>query len=354
MISGDTTRATEILDWYDRHRRAMPWRPPPGERADPYAVWLSEIMLQQTTVATVGPYFIEFLSRWPDVSTLAAAKLDDVLHCWQGLGYYARARNLHRCAGVVAGDFGGLFPDSEKALLSLPGIGPYTAAAIMTIAFDKRAVVVDGNVERVMARMFRETEPLPDVKPALRERANTLTPEMRPGDYAQAVMDLGATICIPRRPKCSLCPWTDHCTGRDLAETLPARRPKPEKPTRRGTVFWIERPDGAVLLRRRVEKGLLGGMMEFPSTEWRVDSLGEDVAVMTSQAPLAAMEWLPLVGLVRHTFTHFHLELNILRGRVPAEALPPDTCVWSSVDEFADHALPTVMKKVAIHAIRAV
>jgi A/G-specific adenine glycosylase len=353
MTSGDTTRASEILDWYDRHRRAMPWRPPAGERANPYAVWLSEIMLQQTTVATVGPYFIEFLSRWPNVSALAAAALDDVLHCWQGLGYYARARNLHRCAGVVANDFGGVFPESETELLSLPGVGPYTAAAIMAIAFDKRAVVVDGNVERVMARMFRETDPLPDVKPILRERADTLTPENRPGDYAQAVMDLGATICIPRRPKCILCPWTDHCTGRDIAESLPARRPKPEKPTRRGTVFWIERLDGAVLLRRRVEKGLLGGMMEFPSTEWSEDSLSEDVTVITSEAPLAAMEWLPLVGLVRHTFTHFHLELSILKGRVPAEVPLPDACVWSSIDGFADHALPTVMKKVANYAIRA-
>ena len=353
MTSGDTTRASEILNWYDRHRRAMPWRPPAGERANPYAVWLSEIMLQQTTVATVGPYFIEFLSRWPNVSALATAALDDVLHCWQGLGYYARARNLHRCAGVIAEDFGGVFPESEMELLSLPGVGPYTAAAIMAIAFDKRAVVVDGNVERVMARMFRERDPLPDVKPVLKARADALTPDKRPGDYAQAVMDLGATICVPRRPKCILCPWTDHCTGRDIAESLPARRPKPEKLTRRGTVFWIERPDGTVLLRRRVEKGLLGGMMEFPSTEWRSDTLSEDVAAITSEAPLVAMEWLPLVGVVRHTFTHFHLELSIIKGRVPAEALLPDACVWSSIDGFADHALPTVMKKVANHAISA-
>ena len=223
----------------------------------------------------------------------------------------------------------------------------------MAIAFDKRAVVVDGNVERVMARMFRERDPLPDVKPVLKARADALTPDKRPGDYAQAVMDLGATICVPRRPKCILCPWTDHCTGRDIAESLPERRPKPEKPTRRGTVFWIERLDGAVLLRRRVEKGLLGGMMEFPSTEWSEDSLSEDVTVITSEAPLAAMEWLPLVGLVRHTFTHFHLELSILKGRVPAEVPLPDACVWSSIDGFADHALPTVMKKVANYAIRA-
>ncbi|MEL0021289.1 MAG: A/G-specific adenine glycosylase, partial [Rickettsiales bacterium] len=219
----DATRAETILDWYDRHRRAMPWRALPGKRADPYAVWLSEIMLQQTTVATVGSYFVEFLSRWPTVEALATADLDDVLHCWQGLGYYARARNLHRCAGVVARDFGGCFPESESELLSLPGIGPYTAAAIRAIAFDKRAVVVDGNVERVMARIFRVTAPLPDSKPVLRAHADTLTPDNRPGDYAQAVMDLGATVCVPRRPKCMLCPWQADCAGRDIAEKLPAR-----------------------------------------------------------------------------------------------------------------------------------
>ena len=247
MTLGDATHASEILDWYNRHRRTMPWRAPSGVRPDPYAVWLSEIMLQQTTVATVGPYFTEFISRWPTVVALAATDLDDVLHAWQGLGYYARARNLHRCANVVSESYGGQFPEEEEALLSLPGVGTYTAAAIRAIAFDKRAVVVDGNVERVMARLYRETDPLPDVKGKLRDRADELTPGVQPGDYAQAVMDLGATVCIPRRPKCMLCPWTAHCRGKDIAESLPARRPKPEKPTRHGTIFWIERPDGSVL-----------------------------------------------------------------------------------------------------------
>ena len=198
-----------------------------------------------------------------DGCALAATDLDDVLHAWQGLGYYARARNLHRCANVVSESYGGQFPEEEDALLSLPGVGTYTAAAIRAIAFDKRAVVVDGNVERVMARLYRETDPLPGVKGKLRDRADKLTPNARPGDYAQAVMDLGATVCIPRRPKCMLCPWTAHCRGKDIAESLPARRPKPEKPTRHGTIFWIERLDGSVLVRRRPEKGLLGGMMEF-------------------------------------------------------------------------------------------
>lgn len=349
MSSRETTRASEILDWYDRHRRVMPWRPPAGERANPYAVWLSEIMLQQTTVATVGPYFNEFLSRWPNVGALADADLDDVLHCWQGLGYYARARNLHRCAGVVSTQYEGRFPDTEKELLSLPGIGPYTAAAIMAIAFDRRAVVVDGNVERVMARMFRETATLPDVKTTLRQHADSLTPQERPGDYAQAVMDLGATICVPRRPKCILCPWSEHCAGRDIADALPARRPKAEKPTRLGTVFWLERPDGSILLRRRAEKGLLGGMMEFPSSEWLEDTVGEDI---TGQAPLVPQEWSALEGLVRHTFTHFHLELKVMKGLVSSELPAPKDCTWSTIDGLADHALPTLMKKVADHAIR--
>ena len=351
MTLGDATRATEILDWYDRHRRAMPWRAPSGVRPDPYAVWLSEIMLQQTTVATVGPYFTEFMSRWPTIEGLAAAKLDDVLHAWQGLGYYARARNLHRCAIAVTESFAGRFPEDEKTLLSLPGVGPYTAAAIRAIAFDKRAVVVDGNVERVMARLYRETDPLPDVKSVLRERAEELTPDARPGDYAQAVMDLGATVCIPRRPKCMLCPWTAHCRGKDIAESLPARRPKPEKPTRYGTIFWIERPDGSILVRRRSEKGLLGGMMEFPSTDWRDGSRESDVSTLSRQAPLTATEWYPVSGIVRHVFTHFRLELTVLKGHVAQNTEAPTDTRWSTVDGLADLALPTVMKKVAEKAI---
>jgi A/G-specific adenine glycosylase len=337
-----------LLDWYDRHRRRLPWRALPGEVPDPYRVWLSEIMLQQTTVATVGPYFERFLDRWPTVDALAAADLDDVLHAWQGLGYYARARNLHRCAQVVTAEHGGVFPDTEEALRSLPGIGRYTAAAVAAIAFDRRAVVVDGNVERVVSRVFQIETPLPDSKPLLYELADGLTPAERVGDHAQAMMDLGATICVPQKPKCMLCPWTDLCRGKEIAESLPRKRPKPEKPTRRGVVFWVMRDDGAILLRRRPEKGLLGGMMEVPSSDWGEGPAPEPASVL-GQAPLeiAASETLP--GMVRHSFTHFHLELAVAAARSNAPA-PPE-CVWCPPDAFGDYALPTVMKKVVRHAL---
>ncbi|HEX7970237.1 MAG TPA: A/G-specific adenine glycosylase, partial [Stellaceae bacterium] len=225
-----------LLDWYDRHRRDLPWRAKPGERPDPYRVWLSEIMLQQTTVATVGAYFGRFMARWPDVSALAEASLDEVLHLWQGLGYYARARNLHACARAVVERCGGRFPETEAELRALPGIGDYTAAAVAAIAFGRAATPVDGNIERVMARLFAHAEPLPDAKSVLRRLAATLTPAERAGDYAQAVMDLGATVCTPKKPKCILCPWREACRGRmqGIAESLPARRAKGEKPLRRG------------------------------------------------------------------------------------------------------------------------
>ena len=341
----------EILTWYDRNRRAMPWRAIPGETPDPYHIWLSEIMLQQTTVATVGPYFESFLERWPSVTALAAAPLDDVLHAWQGLGYYARARNLHRCAGVVANELGGRFPDNEAGLLALPGIGRYTAAAVASIAFDRRATVVDGNVERVMARRFRVTAPLPNCKPQLYDLADSLTPELRPGDYAQAVMDLGATICTPRKPRCLLCPWSDLCTGRDIAAELPQRAPKKARPMRRGMVFWLTRSDGAVLLRRRPEKGLLGGMMEAPSTEWREGALISEAEAL-SEAPQPARQWKTLPGVVEHGFTHFRLELTVLAG--VAEGDPSASARWCQVENLADEALPTVMKKVIAHALREI
>ena len=337
-----------LLDWYDAHRRRLPWRALPGEAADPYRVWLSEIMLQQTTAATVAPYFESFLRRWPDVAALAAADLDAVLHAWQGLGYYARARNLHRCAAMVAGGFGGRFPGNEAELRKLPGIGPYTAAAIAAIAFGRRAVVVDGNVERVMARRFAVEDELPAAKARLHDLAGRLTPVSRPGDYAQAVMDLGATVCTPRGPACPRCPWRDCCRGRARAGSLPRRAAKPRRPLRRGVAFWITRPDGCVLLRRRPESGLLGGMIEAPSTAWREGPM-PPLAQAKREAPLAARNWLVVPGLVEHGFTHFRLELAVLSGRVKFGAGADQ--LWRHPDNLGEMALPVVMKKVARHAL---
>jgi A/G-specific adenine glycosylase len=339
----------KLLAWYDGNRRRLPWRAVPDACPDPYHVWLSEIMLQQTTVATVGPYFESFVRRWPTIDALAAAPLDDVLHAWQGLGYYARARNLHRCARLVAGDLGGRFPKDEAGLRQLPGVGAYTAAAIAAIAFGRRAVVVDGNVERVMARVFAVQEPLPGAKASLQKLADLLTPDRRAGDYAQAVMDLGATICMPRRPKCLLCPWNEACAGRERAEALPRRAPKPERPTRRGVAFWITRPDGSVMLRRRPEKGLLGGMSEVPSTEW-AESEMPSLNQARKASPLPVLDWRELPGIVTHTFTHFHLELRVIAGKVGRNAGPSAT--WRHPDDFGREALPTVMKKVARHALK--
>jgi len=259
----EKSEAAALLAWYDRSARSLPWRAPPGAVADPYRVWLSEIMLQQTTVATVRGYYDRFLARWPSVEALAAAPLDEVLKAWAGLGYYARARNLHACARRVAGEMGGRFPATLESLGALPGIGPYTAAAIAAIAFDRPHAAVDGNVERVMSRLNAITEPLPAAKPALAAAAQALVPDRRPGDFAQAMMDLGATVCTPRNPRCGDCPWTDRCFARreGIAETLPRRMARKAVLTRYGAAFWIERSDGAVLLRRRPEKGLLGGMM---------------------------------------------------------------------------------------------
>ena len=344
-----TDRPAAILAWYDRHRRAMPWRALPGAAPDPYHVWLSEIMLQQTTVATVGAYFRRFIARWPDMKALAAAELDDVLHAWQGLGYYARARNLHRCAAVVAAAHDGTLPDTEGELLTLPGIGRYTSAAIAAIAFDRVATVVDGNVERVMARLYRIETPLPDAKQELYARATALTPRQRPGDYAQAVMDLGATICTPRRPQCLICPWSPGCAGRDIAAELPRRAPKKQRPLRRGVAFWLTNPRGEVLLRRRPEKGLLGGMMEVPSTEWREAAMETQEAEML--APLPATGWRRLPGIVEHGFTHFRLELTVLAGNASGD--PVDGTRWCAPERLGDEALPTLMKKIVRHAFES-
>ena len=337
--------AASLLAWYDRHRRDLPWRAPPGASADPYAVWVSEIMLQQTTAAAVTPYFRAFLVRWRNVADLAAADLDDVLHAWQGLGYYARARNLHACARAVVAEHAGRFPDEETALRRLPGIGAYTAAAIAAIAFDRPATPVDANVLRVVARLHAVETPLPAARSELAALAAALTPRSRPGDFAQAMMDLGATLCAPRRPRCAECPWREGCRAHALGapERYPLRAEKGEKPVRRGVVFWATRPDGSVLLQRRPKEGLLGGLMEFPSTPWRAEPWREDDAL--AQAPVAA-GWTAVPGVVRHTFTHFHLELHVVTGRCAADA-GPRGATWCRPEEFAALALPTLMKKVA-------
>ncbi|MBN2629194.1 MAG: A/G-specific adenine glycosylase [Rhodobacteraceae bacterium] len=317
----------------------MPWRTSPQDRAlgvvpDPYRVWLSEVMLQQTTVAAVKDYFHRFTARWPHVADLAAARDEEVMAEWAGLGYYARARNLLRCARAVVADHGGQFPATREGLLTLPGIGPYTASALAAIAYDEPATVVDGNVERVMARMFAVQTPLPAAKAELTAHAARLTPAQRPGDHAQAVMDLGATICTPRNPACGLCPWSASCRARaaGIQADLPRKTPKPEKPTRRGTV-WIARQDDHVLVERRPDRGLLGGMLGFPGDGW--DGAG-------GPAP-AVGDWHE-VGEVRHTFTHFHLYLTLH----VAELSPTSTVTRGTLIHRADFRpadLPTVMRK---------
>ncbi len=334
--------APRLLEWYDVNRRDLPWRARPGVAPDPYRVWLSEIMLQQTTVATVGAYFRRFTTRWPGIADLAAASLDDVLREWAGLGYYARARKLHECARKVARDLGGRFPSDEAGLVALPGIGPYTAGAIAAIAFDQPAVAVDGNVERVIARAFAIETPLPAAKPEIRARAAALVPSERPGDFAQALMDLGATICAPRRANCLICPLAGDCAGRvqGIADQLPRRAAKKPRPVRHGTAFLARRADGAVLLRRRPEKGLLGGMMEVPSSPWRTAP-----ASTADAAPIAA-RWQRHAATVEHTFTHFHLVLAVMTTSLPMDALAPEGARFVEPDRLAEEALPSLMKKV--------
>jgi A/G-specific adenine glycosylase len=334
-----------LLAWYDRHHRVLPWRAPPGAAADPYRVWLSEIMLQQTTVAAVGPYYERFLARWPDIGALAQAELDEVLHAWQGLGYYARARNLHACAREIVRRGG--FPETEAGLRELPGIGAYTAAAIAAIAFDRRAAAIDANVERVLARLYAVRTPLPAAKSRLRADAAALVPADRPGDFAQALMDLGATVCTPRKPRCGLCPWQEACraNARGLAGALPRRVAKPSKPKRHGVAFWTINESGAVLLRRRPENGILGGMVEVPSTDWRARPWKDNEA--KKAAPLKA-QWRRLAGTVEHGFTHFDLELAIFAAVAKTSAARDG--FWVLPVRLKDHALPSLMKKVIARA----
>ncbi len=333
----------DLLDWYDVHARDMPWRVPPAARTagvlpDPYAVWMSEVMLQQTTVAAVRGYHRKFLSLWPTVKDLAAADDADVMAAWAGLGYYARARNLLKCARAVVADYDGVFPDTFDALLDLPGIGPYTAAAVAAIAFDRPETVVDGNVERVMARLHDIHAPLPGAKAKLTALAKDLTPQSRPGDYAQAVMDLGATICTPRNPACGICPWRSPCKARAVgtAPELPRKTPKKKTPTRFGIAYVVRRSDGAWLLETRPESGLLGGMLGWPGSEW-----GENPQ---HDPPLQA-DWSELATEARHTFTHFHLRLKIMTATVN-HRVAPARGVFLSATDFSPSALPTAMRKV--------
>jgi A/G-specific adenine glycosylase len=342
----------DLLAWYDRHARALPWRARKGERADPYRVWLSEIMLQQTTVKAVAPYYARFLTHWPTVASLADAKLDDVLRAWAGLGYYARARNLHACAKVIVHEHASQFPSDMKALRALPGIGDYTAAAVGAIAFDLFAVPVDGNVERVVSRLFAVEEELPAAKPMIKALAASLLPPHRAGDFAQALMDLGATICSPKRPACSLCPWFDSClaNARGDQETFPRKAPRREGKLRRGAAFVAVRADARVLLRRRPDKGLLASMMEVPGTEWTHDF--EETGARRSAPRLKIkVPWQRLHGIVRHVFTHFPLELVVFAAQVPRAVAAPRGGRWVKIEDLRDEALPSLMRKVLAHAL---
>ena len=331
----------------------LPWRARPGHRADPYRVWLSEIMLQQTTVKAAAPYFARFLWQWPTIAALAKADLEDVLRAWAGLGYYARARNLHACAKAVVARYKGAFPDDIAALRGLPGIGDYTAAAIAAIAFDRPAVPVDGNVERVVTRLFAVEDVLPAAKPAIRQLATSLLPARRFGDFAQALMDLGATICSPKRPACALCPWSGACiaNARGEPDSYPRKAPKREGKLRRGAAFVALREDEMVLLRRRPEKGLLGGMSEVPGSEWTHQFDVDDAVRLAPD--LARAKWRRVPGVVRHVFTHFPLELAVFLARVPRATKAPKNSRWVKLTEVSGEALPNVMRKVLAHALDA-
>ena len=350
-ITDSGGRPARLLEWYDRHRRRLPWRPLPGVSADPYSVWLSEIMLQQTGVKTVGPYFLKFVRRWPDVTSLGRASLDEVLRMWAGLGYYSRARNLHACAVAVLRDHGGVFPDSEQGLRALPGIGPYTAAAISAIAFGQKTMPVDGNIERVVSRLFAVEEPLPQAKPLIQQLAATLLGSSRAGDSAQALMDLGASICTPKKPACALCPLNGDCAGRARGdqETFPRKAPKKTGALRRGAAFVVRRGD-QLLVRTRPEKGLLGGMTEVPGSSWLA---AQDDKTALKQAPevKGVARWHRKAGIVTHVFTHFPLELVVYTARARPRAAAPAGMRWVPIATLQGEALPNVMRKAIAHGL---
>jgi A/G-specific adenine glycosylase len=382
-LRSSSSPTAALLAWYDVHRRVLPWRARAGEWPDPYRVWLSEIMLQQTTVQAVGRYYREFLSRWPTVQALAAAPLDDVLAAWAGLGYYARARNLHRAAKVVVDEFGGEFPASFEQLKNLPGVGAYTAGAIAAIAFDQPYLAMDANAERVLARLFAVEEPLPKAKLRLGELGQALVPQKRAGDFAQSLMDLGAAICTPKKPACDACPVNAYCEAftRGIQELLPRKAEKPVRPLKRGAAFVARDASGAVLLVKRPENGLLGGMLQPPLGPWTDEF--PSTAEALSQAPFPA-DWEKRVGIVRHGFTHFELEIEVylaeidlrthgsppVHGGSTAEGgegserkrplhhaahgpLPPfyGGGTWVAETDLRSAALPTVMRKILAHGM---
>lgn len=345
-----------LLAWYDAEKRRLPWRYARRRKADPYRVWLSEIMLQQTTVKAVIPYFEKFTARWPTVADLAAADLDAVLQMWAGLGYYSRARNLKKCADAVVRDHAGVFPATEAGLAKLPGIGPYTAAAVAAIAFNEKATPVDGNIERVISRVFAVRQPLPGAKKEIKRLAATLTPARRPGDFAQAMMDLGALVCTPKRPSCLMCPLQQDCAAHahGLEAVLPFKAGRPERPVRHGLAFLVLREDGRVLLRRRPDAGLLGGMLEVPSTPWSDDA--PPMAQALRAAPVRG-DWWPVPGNVVHVFTHFRLEISVVRTIVPVDAelnfwSDAERCRWVNRRDLFAEALPSVMKKIISHGLK--
>ena len=332
----------KILDWYSVHRRVLPWRPLPGEVRDPYRVWLSEIMLQQTTVPAVIPYFLKFTERWPDVHALAQVDNDEVMSNWAGLGYYARARNLHKCAKIISRDYGGVFPSDQAALKKLPGIGDYTSAAIASIAFNQPATVVDGNVERVMARYHACDIPLPAAKKTLKDYATLYSVgfDNNPGDYAQGLMDLGATICTPKSPVCSLCPLNDGClgyAGGDLAR-LPLRMPKQNQPKRHGYVYWVTNKNGDVLLHKRPDKGLLGGMYGLPTSDWPdVECVPEHLDILEAHKAYGEH--------ITHVFTHFYLKLDLCVASVLDAACVSKSYEWFDFKDLENLGMPTVFQK---------
>ncbi len=336
----------KILSWYDRNRRDLPWRAKAGDKSDPYAVWISEIMLQQTTVPAVMKYFPRFMNRFPRLEDLAKAPLDQVLVLWQGLGYYARARNMHKAAQILWRDHKGAFPDSLEGLRRLPGIGEYTAGAIAAIAFGQKSVAIDANVERVLARLYAVTQPFPSAKKQLRALAQNLAPDKKAGDFWQALMDLGSSVCVSGKPFCGSCPVQKNCLGfaRNIAATLPRKAEKKIKPVRYGQAFLVRNAKGQILLRKRAGKSILGDMVELPSSDW--DS---KTAEKRAASELPAAEWKKIKGGIRHSFTHFDLHLDIYAANSNRKVFKDG--FWHNIGDLHQMALPTLFKKAIRKAL---